>query len=412
MDDIIEKIKQLAHAQHEEVVGWRRWMHRHPELSQEEYGTMAFVAERLREMGLEPRTGIGRTGVMAMLRGNEELRIKNEESSLNYCVALRADYDALPINECTGLDFASENPGVMHACGHDMHTCSLLGAAKILVQLREQLCGDVMFIFEPSEEKYPGGARMMMEDGLFNEVTPNEIYSFHCLPEMDYGRVGMRKGKYMASTDELYWTVKGKGGHGATPHLSVDPIVVANHIVVALQQVVSRNAPAMMPTVLTIGKMEAMGGRTNIIPDTVKMEGIIRTFDEQWRLNAHERIRQISTGVASAMGAECDLFIDYGYPYVLNDDECTQQVHDNACRFIGEENVEWLDLRMTAEDFAFFAQKIPACYYRIGIHQPGTPFSNLHRPDLMVDERSLELANGLVAYNTIMALQRKLKKKD
>ena len=408
MQDIISKIKSLAAAQREEVIGWRRWMHRHPELSQEEYGTMAFVAERLRDMGLEPKTGIGKTGVMAMLRGNEELRTKNEESR-PYCVALRADYDALPITECTGLDFASENPGVMHACGHDMHTCSLLGAAKILVQLREHLQGDIMFIFEPSEEKYPGGARMMMEDGLFDDIMPNEIYSFHCLPEMDFGKVGMRKGKYMASTDELYWTVKGLGGHGATPHLSVDPIVVASHIVIALQQIVSRNAAPMMPTVLTIGKIQEVGGRTNIIPDTVKMEGIIRTFDEKWRLEAHEKIRKISTGVAEAMGAECDLFIDYGYPYVFNDDACTQQVHDNACAFLGEENVEWLDLRMTAEDFAFFAQKIPACYFRIGIHEPGTPFSNLHRPNLMVDERSLELANGLIAYNAIMALKNRIK---
>ena len=405
MGNLIDRIKQLAHAQREEVIEWRRWMHRHPDLSQEEYGTMEFVAERLRAMGLEPKTGIGKTGVMAMLEGSG----KWEEENGKYCVALRSDYDALPIAECTGLSFASEKPGVMHACGHDMHTCSLLGAIKILIQLRDQFSGTLMFIFEPSEEKYPGGARMMMEDGLFDEVVPNEIYSFHCLPEMDCGKVGMRKGKYMASTDELYWTVKGKGGHGATPHMSVDPIVVASHIVIALQQLVSRNAAPMMPTVLTIGKIQEVGGRTNIIPDTVKMEGIIRTFDEKWRLEAHEKIRKISTGVAEAMGAACDLFIDYGYPYVFNDDACTQQVHDNACAFLGEENVEWLDLRMTAEDFAFFAQKIPACYFRIGIHEPGTPFSNLHRPNLMVDERSLELANGLIAYNALMALKNRIK---
>mgnify|MGYP002622735878 CR=1 FL=1 len=398
--ELLDMIKGMAAAQRDEVVEWRRWMHRHPELSQEEYGTMEFVAARLREMGLEPRTGIGRTGVMAMLKGTA--------GPDDYCVALRADYDALPITEATGLPFASENPGVMHACGHDMHTCSLLGAVKILTRLREHIHGRLMFIFEPSEEKYPGGARMMMEDGLFNEVTPNEIYAFHCLPEMDFGRVGMRKGKYMASTDELYWTVKGRGGHGATPHLNVDPIVVASHIVIALQQVVSRNAAPMMPTVLTIGKIQEDGGRTNITPDVVRMEGIIRTFDEQWRLEAHELIRKISTGVAEAMGAVCDLFIDYGYPYVVNDDRCTQQVHDNAVAYLGEENVEWLDLRMTAEDFAFFAQKIPACYFRVGIHQPGTPVSNLHRPNLVVDERSLELASGLVAYNAIRALENRL----
>lgn len=402
---MIDRIKQLAAAQRDEVIEWRRWMHQHPELSQEEFGTMAFVAERLRAMGLQPCTGIGRTGVSALLQGTASV-----DTECPYTVALRADYDALPITEATGLPFASENPGVMHACGHDMHTCSLLGAARILCQLRDQLPGNILFIFEPSEEKYPGGARMMMEDGLFDEVMPNEIYSFHCLPEMDCGKVGMKKGRYMASTDELYWTIIGKGGHGATPHLDVDPILIASHIVVALQQIVSRNAAPMMPTVLSIGKMEAFGGRTNIIPDTVKMEGIIRTFDAEWRLEAHEKIRRISCGVAEAMGGECDLFIDYGYPPVVNDDQCTQQVYDNAVAYLGVENVEWLDLRMTAEDFAFFAQKIPACYFRVGIHIPGEPYSNLHRPDLMVDERSLELASGLVAYNAIRALQLRIKK--
>ena len=394
---MIEKIKQLAHAQFDEVITWRRYLHQHPELSQQEFGTMRYVADRLRAMGLEPKEGIGKTGVMAMIRGGI-----NPES---YCVALRADYDALPITENTGLPFSSENPGVMHACGHDMHTSTLLGAANILVQLRDQMQGSIMLIFEPSEEMYPGGARMMMDDGLFNEVMPNEIYAFHCLPEMDYGRVGMRKGKYMASTDELYRTVKGRGGHGATPHLSVDPILVASHIVVALQQLVSRNASPMMPTTLSFGKFIG-SGRTNIIPDEVKMEGIIRTFDEKWRLECHEKIRKISCGIAEAMGAECDLFIDYGYPYVFNDDRCTQQVHDHAVEYLGEDKVDWLDMRMTAEDFAFFAQKIPACYFRVGIHIPDTPFSNLHRPNLIVDERSIELASGFVAYNAMRALQK------
>ncbi len=398
---MLNKIKALAKEQAEEIIACRRHLHAHPELSQQEHGTMAYVAEQLRRYGLEPRTGVGKTGCMALLRGGIEPE--------SYCVALRADYDALPLQEQTGLPFASEHPGVMHACGHDMHTASLLGAAKILCQLRDELRGSVMFIFEPSEEMYPGGARMMMDDGLFDEVTPDEIYGFHCLPEMDCGRVGMRKGKYMASTDELYWTVKGRGGHGATPHLSIDPILIASHIVVAVQQVVSRNASPLMPTTLSFGKIEGIG-RTNIIPDEVKMEGIIRTFDEEWRLRAHDTIRRISQGVAEAMGGTCDLFIDYGYPYVVNDDACTQQVHDNAAAYLGDDKVEWLEMRMTAEDFAFFAQKIPACYYRIGIHTPGTPLCNLHRPNLMVDERSIELAAGLVAYNAYRALENQIKK--
>ncbi len=400
MDSIVEIIKGYAREYSAEVIGWRRHLHRHPELSQQEFGTMAFVADRLRDMGLQPQTGIGKTGVMAMIRGGIDPD--------GYCVALRADYDALPLTEATGLPFASENEGVMHACGHDMHTSSLLGAAKILTTIRERLKGSVMLIFEPSEEMYPGGARMMMDDGLFNTVMPNEIYSFHCLPEMEVGRIGMKKGRYMASTDELYWTVKGKGGHGATPHMSVDPILIASHIVVALQQLVSRNAPPMMPTVLSFGKFIGEG-RTNIIPDEVKMEGIIRTFDPQWRLDCHEKIRKMSCGIAESMGGQCDLFIDFGYPPVINDDACTQQVHDNGVDYLGADNVDWLDLRMTAEDFAFFAQKIPACYFRVGIHVPGTPYCNLHRPDLLVDERSMEIASGFEAYNAFMALERRIK---
>ena len=400
MDSIVEIIKGYAREYSAEVIGWRRHLHRHPELSQQEFGTMAFVADRLRDMGLQPQTGIGKTGVMAMIRGGIDPD--------GYCVALRADYDALPLTEATGLPFASENEGVMHACGHDMHTSSLLGAAKILTTIRERLKGSVMLIFEPSEEMYPGGARMMMDDGLFNAVMPNEIYSFHCLPEMEVGRIGMKKGRYMASTDELYWTVKGKGGHGATPHMSVDPILIASHIVVALQQLVSRNAPPMMPTVLSFGKFIGEG-RTNIIPDEVKMEGIIRTFDPQWRLDCHEKIRKMSCGIAESMGGRCDLFIDFGYPPVINDDACTQQVHDNGVDYLGADNVDWLDLRMTAEDFAFFAQKIPACYFRVGIHVPGTPYCNLHRPDLLVDERSMEIASGFEAYNAFMALERRIK---
>lgn len=396
---MINRIKELAHRNAAEIIEYRRHLHRHPELSQQEYKTMEFVAEKLRSFGLNPKTGIGRTGCMAMIEG------RNPKS---YCVALRADYDALPIKEATGLPFASENEGVMHACGHDMHTSSLLGAAKILQEMRNEIEGSIMLIFEPSEEMYPGGARMMMDDGLFADRMPNEIYAFHCLPEMECGRIGMRKGKYMASTDELYWTVKGKGGHGATPHLSVDPILIASHIVVALQQIVSRNASPMMPTTLSFGKFIG-SGRTNIIPDEVKMEGIIRTFDEQWRLELHEKIRRISCGIAESMGGECDLFIDYGYPFVVNDDDCTQQVFDNGVDYLGKEQVDWLEMRMTAEDFAFFAQKIPACYFRVGIHVPDMPVCNLHRPDLLVNEQSIEVASGFMAYNAFMALKNRIK---
>ena len=397
---MINKIKLLAERYYAEIIEARRYLHRHPELSQQEFGTMEYVADKLRSFGIEPRVGVAKTGVSAIIKGN------NPDS---YCVALRADYDALPIKECTGLAFSSENDGVMHACGHDMHTASLLGAAKILADIKNEIEGSVMLIFQPSEEMYPGGAYMMMEDGLFSEVVPDEIFAFHCLPEMDCGRIGMKKGKYMASTDELYLTVKGRGGHGGTPNLNIDPIVIASNVIVAMQQIVSRNADPMMPTILSFGKM--MGeGRTNIIPDEVKIEGTIRTFSEEWRLEAHKRITSIAQGVAEGMGGSCDVFIDFGYPYLVNDDDTTQNTFDNGVEYFGDSKVEWLEQRMTAEDFAFFAQKISACYFRVGTHIKDTPITNLHRPNLMIDEKSVEYAMGFMAYNAVKALEKKIKR--
>ena len=397
---MINKIKLLAERYYAEIIEARRYLHRHPELSQQEFGTMEYVADKLRSFGIEPRVGVAKTGVSAIIKGN------NPDS---YCVALRADYDALPIKECTGLAFSSENDGVMHACGHDMHTASLLGAAKILADIKNEIEGSVMLIFQPSEEMYPGGAYMMMEDGLFSEVVPDEIFAFHCLPEMDCGRIGMKKGKYMASTDELYLTVKGRGGHGGTPNLNIDPIVIASNVIVAMQQIVSRNADPMMPTILSFGKM--MGeGRTNIIPDEVKIEGTIRTFSEEWRLEAHKRITSIAQGVAEGMGGSCDVFIDFGYPYLVNDDDTTQNTFDNGVEYFGDSKVEWLEQRMTAEDFAFFAQKISACYFRVGTHIKDTPITNLHRPNLMIDEKSIEYAMGFMAYNAVKALEKKIKR--
>jgi amidohydrolase len=397
---MINKIKLLAERYYTEIIEARRYLHQHPELSQQEFGTMEYVANKLRSFGIEPRVGVAKTGVSAIIKGN------NPDS---YCVALRADYDALPIKECTGLAFSSENDGVMHACGHDMHTASLLGAAKILADIKNEIEGSVMLIFQPSEEMYPGGAYMMMEDGLFSEVMPDEIFAFHCLPEMDCGRIGMKKGKYMASTDELYLTVKGRGGHGGTPNLNIDPIVIASNVIVAMQQIVSRNADPMMPTILSFGKM--MGeGRTNIIPDEVKIEGTIRTFSEEWRLEAHKRITSIAQGVAEGMGGSCDVFIDFGYPYLVNDDDTTQNTFDNGVEYFGDSKVEWLEQRMTAEDFAFFAQKIPACYFRVGTHIKDTPITNLHRPNLMIDEKSIEYAMGFMAYNAVKALEKKIKR--
>ncbi len=397
---MIEKIKTLAQIYYEEIIAVRRHLHQYPELSQEEFHTMQYVAEKLKSFGIPCTAGIGKTGVCGVIEG------KNPSA---YCVALRADYDALPLEECTGLPFSSKNKGIMHACGHDMHTASLLGTAKILKTLQNEFEGTVMLIFQPSEEKYPGGAYLMMQDGLFDTVIPNEIFAFHCLPEMECGKIGMKKGKYMASTDELYLTVKGKGGHGGTPNLNIDPVVIASHIIVAMQQIVSRNADPMMPTILSFGKMHA-NGRTNIIPDEVTIEGTVRTFSEEWRLDVHKRITQMAQGIAQSMGGCCDVFIDFGYPYLVNDDEVTQNTFDNGVTYFGTRQVEWLDMRMTAEDFAFYAQKIPACYFRVGVHIEGMPITNLHRPNFLVDEKAIEYAMGFMAYNAWQALGKKIKK--
>ncbi|MDL2315352.1 M20 family metallopeptidase [Bacteroidales bacterium OttesenSCG-928-C19] len=396
MNALQDRIKALAKTYFNDTVLLRRHLHEYPELSQEEYNTMAFVSKELSKLNIPHKTGIGKTGILGIIEG------KNPDKS---CIALRADYDALPMEENTGLPFASKNKGIMHACGHDMHTASLLGAARILNELKDEFEGRILLIFQPSEEKYPGGAYLMMQDGIFNEYKPDSIYAFHCLPEMEYGKVGMKSGKYMASTDEIYLTVKGKGGHGGTPDLNIDPVVIASHIVVALQQIVSRNASPMMPTILSIGKMIA-NGRTNIIPDEVKMEGTIRTFSNEWRTDAHQHIEKISKGVAQSMGGDCEVFIDKGYPFLVNDEQITQMVKDNAVSYLGNENVVDLEMRMTAEDFAFFAQEIPACYFRVGTRKPNTEITNLHTVKFDIDERSIELAMGFMAFNALRGLAR------
>jgi amidohydrolase len=286
----------------------------------------------------------------------------------------------------------------MHACGHDIHMASLLGAARILNQIRHELTGTIRLIFQPSEEKYPGGASMMIKEGVLKNPVPKAIFGQHVYPELPAGTIGLKPGKYMASTDEIYLTIKGKGGHAATPHLTIDPIAIGAQIIVALQQIVSRNALPTMPTVISFGKFVA-DGRTNIIPDKAQIEGTIRTFDETWRAKVHQLIERTAKGIAESLGAECEVFIDKGYPFLVNNEQLTALAKEAAIEYLGAEKVIDLDLRMTAEDFAYYSQEIPGCFYRLGISGKTTePVGGLHSANFDADEASLETGMGLMAW--------------
>ncbi len=395
---ISERIRLRAKELLPEITAWRRHFHAHPELAFNEVETAKFISERLREMGIPHTMGIAKTGLLGIIEGRNPLvRV----------VALRADMDALPMREQSKHDFASRQEGVMHACGHDAHMASLLGAASILNELREEWEGTVKLIFQPSEEKYPGGASVMIREGVLENPRVDCMFGQHVLPTLQAGKVGMRAGMYMASTDEIYLTVKGRGGHAATPELNVDPVLIAAHILVALQQIVSRNAVPSIPSVLSFGRVLA-NGRTNVIPDEVIMEGTFRTYSETWRKEAHEKIRHLASTLAESMGGSCEVFIDPGYPYLVNDEATTNNAFADAQEYLGKENVEILDLRMTAEDFAYYSQQRPSCFYRLGVRNDEKGCTaNLHTATFDIDEDALETGAGLMAWLAYRELQRK-----
>lgn len=394
--DLLNRIKQQAAALLPELIDIRRHLHRHPELSMHEARTSNFIQLRLIEMGVPFETGMAKHGVVGLIKG------KNPGSRT---IALRADMDALPITEQNEAAYCSENPGVMHACGHDVHMTSLLGASAILNELKDEFEGTIKLIFQPSEEKFPGGASMMIAEGVLENPRPEKMFGQHVLPTLEAGKVGFKAGKYMASTDEVYLTVKGRGGHGATPELNVDPVLIAAHILVALQQIVSRNAPPQLPAVLSFGRFIAEG-QTNIIPNEVKLDGTLRTFDENWRAEAHMKITHMAQSIAESMGGSCDVFIDKGYPFLVNDAEVTEKARLAAIEYLGAEQVVNLDLRMTAEDFAYYSQQLPVCFYRLGVRNEAKGIvHNLHTTRFDVDESSLETGAGLMAWLAVKALE-------
>jgi amidohydrolase len=375
-----------------DLIAIRRHLHMHPELSYHEHGTSAFVQQKLTEWGIPFETGFADTGISAWVNREKSGKI----------TALRADMDALPIQELNEVDYASRNPGVMHACGHDVHTTCLLGALKILHELRDQIDHPIQAIFQPAEEKLPGGASLMIRDGVF-AAMPAGITGQHVYPELPAGKVGFRPGPYMASTDELYVTITGRGGHGARPQGNIDPVLIASHLIVALQQVVARWNDPQMPTVLTFGKIIG-NGATNITPDSVYLEGTFRTFDETWRRKAHERILNLAHGLVEGMGGKVDFKIDLGYPVVYNDEALTARSKAKAIEYLGAEHVIDLPMRTTAEDFAYYSQLMPGCFYRLGTASPdGSNTAALHNARFNVDESAIATGAGLMAWLAIPA---------
>ncbi len=391
----LDRIKDLASAYAEDTVSIRRHIHANPELSYQEYETAKYVAGQLRQMGLEPTEGVAETGLTAMIHG------KNPDSRV---VALRADMDALPILEANDISYKSKNEGVMHACGHDVHTASLLGAARILTEIRDEFEGSVKLVFQPGEEKNPGGASLMIKDGVLENPKPATMVGQHVMPFIPTGKIGFREGMYMASADEIYLTVKGKGGHAALPDKVVDPILIASHIVVALQQVVSRNADPKAPTVLSFGSIQG-GSATNIIPEEVKLKGTFRALDEEWRFEAHKRIRKMAESIAEGMGGSCEVNISVGYPFLSNDPETTQGARRAAEAYVGAENIVDLSLWMGAEDFAYYSHQVPSCFYRLGTgnEEKGTT-RGVHTPLFNIDEDAIELSIGLMAWIAVNQL--------
>ena len=392
-----QRIEQHCRLYHSEVVAVRRHIHAHPELAFEEVETSAFIISKLKQYGI-PFKIMAKTGIVGFIEGKNTSNV----------IALRADMDALPMQEINTTPYKSKNEGVMHSCGHDAHSAMLLLAGKILNEMRSDLNGSIKLIFQPSEEALPGGAIAMIEEGVLENPNVRHVIGQHVLPTLASGKIGLRAGKYMASSDEIYLKIIGKGGHGATPDLNIDPVLIASHIVVAMQQVVSRMAPPSIPTVVSFGKFIA-DGQMNIIPNEANLAGILRTFDEEWRGKAQEKITQIAENIAISMGARCEVKIINGYPVVNNDEELTKNIMLFSKEYLGRRKVEELDMRMTAEDFAYYGQKVPSTFIRLGTKTRGKEVTNLHTTNFDIDEDALYHGMGNMAFIAYRTLEEMIK---
>ncbi|MBC7651955.1 MAG: amidohydrolase [Deinococcales bacterium] len=385
---LLQQIKELAAKYSKDNIAIRRHLHSHPELSYQEFETSKFIQQKLTALGIN-FTVIATTGIVAIIKGN------NPESRI---IALRGDMDALPITEENEVDYQSKNQGIMHACGHDVHTTVLLGAAKILNELKENFEGTIKLLFQPGEERNPGGASYMIRDGALENPRPQGIVALHVNPTLDVGKLSFKKGRVMASADEIYITIRSKGGHAAAPHLTADTVLIASQLIVSLQQIISRNNNPILPSVLSICSIQG-GHTTNVIPSEVKLMGTFRAMDETWRFKAHELITKQAVGLVEAMGAEIDLLIDVGYPTVDNDPVFTEAAWQQANIYMGADNVEETELRMGAEDFGYYTQIIPGCFFRLGVrNQAKGIVHNVHTPKFNIDENAIEIGVGMMAW--------------
>ncbi|MCE3277938.1 MAG: amidohydrolase [Bacteroidetes bacterium] len=398
MNDLKQRVKKLSSEFLPEITVIRRHLHAHPEISFEEYNTSDSIAFKLQEYNIPFKQGIVKTGIVALIKG------KNPSSKT---IALRADMDALPITETNNCEYKSVNIGLMHACGHDVHSACLLGAAKILNELKNEFEGTVKLIFQPGEERLPGGASLMIKEGVLKDPAPQKMFGQHVFPSMEVGKVGFRAGMYMASTDELYMTVHGKGGHAAMVNEYVNPLLIASRILTELNnEFMLSDVKELPPTVLAFGKISG-NGATNVIPDVVNIEGTFRTMDENWRKQAHIKMKQTADRIAKEMGGSCEFNIELGYPFLVNDQETTNSARKAAEEYLGKENVEELPMRMTAEDFAFFSQEVPSCFYRLGTGNKSKGItSGVHTSTFDIDEAALEIGSGLMAWLTLSELKR------
>lgn len=389
-NSINKLISERSNALFTKVKAYREHLHQFPELSYEEYQTMRFVSEVLTQLKIPHQTGVGKTGVVALIRGEHH-------SQEMPCIGLRADLDALPIQEENEVHYKSRHAGIMHACGHDVHAAILLGTAELLNELKNELPQPVKLIFQPGEEKNPGGATLMLADGVLQSPSVSQVYALHVFPELPAGKVGFKAGIYMASSDEIHLTINGKGGHGALPHECVDPIVIGANIIVQLQQIISRKCDPKIPSVLTFGHFEAIGA-TNIIPAKASLKGTFRTMSETWREQALQLIETQITAIAEAHGASVDLTISRGYPYLENNPELTLQLKEKAVQLLGESNVIDLPIRMTSEDFAFYSHRVPVCFFRLGVRndQKGIIHS-VHHPRFDSDDEALKIGMQVMA---------------
>ncbi|MEI2708982.1 MAG: M20 family metallopeptidase [Chitinophagaceae bacterium] len=383
-----QTIQQLAAKYKEEFIQVRRYLHAHPELSYQEFETSKFVQEKLTELNI-PFTVMATTGVVGIIEGN------NPDARV---IALRADMDALPIDEENDVEYKSTKKGIMHACGHDVHTTCLLGAAKILNETKNNWEGTVKLIFQPGEERNPGGASYMIRDGALENPKPQGIIGLHVHPGLNIGKLSFRKGRVMASADEIYITIKSKGGHAAAPHLTADTVLIASHLIVSLQQIISRNNNPTSPSVLSICSIQG-GHTTNVIPSEIKLMGTFRAMDETWRYKAHELITKQAKAIVEGMGAEIELKIDVGYPTVDNDPVFTTETWKQADEYFGKENVLETELRMGAEDFGYYTQIIPGCFFRLGVkNETNGIVHNVHTPKFNIDEQAIEYGIGTMAW--------------